>query len=103
MQIIGQVKTLTMSNSTGEYHLSCNLKADGCETPTPGKNYLLINKNTHWKLPGAEKYIDLAFIQSWTVTYTKTENVGLVPQDHAHAGFWLGLYMLDSVNTPKTQ
>jgi hypothetical protein len=101
MKVFGEVKTLTMSNSTGEYHLSCNLKARGCETPIPGKNYFLFNNHTYWKLPGAQAYIDLDFIQNWTVVYTHAENVGLVNQDDT-PDRRLGIYMLDSLEVSKT-
>lgn len=97
MHIDGTIKNVTMSNSNGDYYLSCNIKAQGCETPVPGKNYLLFNKNTHWKMPGATDYVDLSFIQDWTVTYNQAENVGLVPQDSTTHGA-LGIYMLDSWN-----
>ena len=85
-----------MSNENGEYHLSCNLKAAGCVTPPPGKNYLLFNQNTRWKMPGAKTFINLAFVQDWTVTYNQAENIGLVRQDNTVPGFELGIYMLDS-------
>lgn len=95
LEIMGDTKALTMKNAAGEYHLACNREARGCESPTPGKNYLLFNDRTHWRLPGAKSYIDLALIQNWTVTYNKGENVGLVPEDNS-SGFRLGLYMLES-------
>ena len=98
MRISQEVKTLTMSNANGEYFLSCNVKAAGCITPEPGKNYLLFNKNTHWKMPGAKTFINLAFVQDWTVTYNNAENIGLVPQDRSDGSGpgAFGMYMLDS-------
>jgi hypothetical protein len=101
MKVLGEVKTLTMSNSAGEYHLSCNMKARGCETPIPGKNYFLYNNHTYWKLPGAQDYIDLDFIQNWTGVYNHAENVGLVSQDNG-PDRRLGIYILDSLDAPKT-
>ena len=94
---------LTMSNSAGEYHLACNTKRRGCETPEPGKNYLLFSKRTRWKYPNAEGYIDLAFIEDWTGTYTQSENVGLAPQDNQAPGFAMGIYILESFNASKAQ
>jgi hypothetical protein len=88
-------KTVTVSNASGHYVLSCNIKAAGCITPTPGENYLLFNKNTRWKMPGARDFITLAFVQDWTVTYNEAENIGLVPENGG-GGSGLGVYMLNS-------
>ena len=99
LRVSGDIKTLTVGDATGEYHLSCNRKAAGCVSPTPGKNYLLFKEGTHYRLAGAKSYIDLAFIQGWTVTYEKGENVGLVAEDDTdRAGVGLGLYALESWN-----
>ncbi|MGH9611528.1 MAG: hypothetical protein ACRD4P_00460 [Bryobacteraceae bacterium] len=95
VQIAHGVKTLTMSNTHGDYLLSCSIKAAGCTTPEPAKNYLLFNKNTRWKMPGAQPFITLAFVQNWTVTYNEAENIGLVTEDGAGPSE-LGMYKLDS-------
>ncbi len=47
------VKTVAVGNANRHYSLFCNVKAAGCITPEPNKNYLLFNKNTRWKMPGA--------------------------------------------------
>src|SRR5262249_40191554 len=51
MHIDGDVKIVTVGNANRHYSLICNIKADSCITPERGKNYLLFNKNTRWKMP----------------------------------------------------
>jgi hypothetical protein len=91
VSIDGDVKTVKVGNAKGVYTLSCNLKADGCITPQPATNYLLFNKNTRWKLPGATEFITLQFFQDWLVKYDAGENVGLWPEDR-NADF--GIFLL---------
>jgi hypothetical protein len=81
VHIDGHVKIITVGNAKRRYTLSCNIKADGCITPEPGKNYLLFNRNTRWKLPNATEFITLTFFQDWLVKYTEGENIGLVSQE----------------------
>jgi hypothetical protein len=89
------VKTVTVGNVNGNYVLSCNMKADNCVTPAPGKNYYIFNKNTKWKMPGATKSITLSWIQDWSVEYPNGENIALIPAEGG-APEEMGMYWLDS-------
>ena len=86
------VKTVTMGNAKGHYSLFCNVKADSCITPEQGKNYLLFNGSTRWKMPGAKEFLTLAGVQDWTIKYNNGENIGVVPED---ANGELGMFVLD--------
>src|ERR1035437_1623278 len=79
VQVDGDMKSVYVGNSTNHYFLYCSIKAAGCITPQENKNYLLFNKDTNWKMPGAKTFINLAFVQDWTVKYNEGENIGLVP------------------------
>ena len=93
VQVEGDMKTVYVGNANHHYLLYCNIKATGgCITPEENKNYLLFNKDTRWKMPGAKDFLTLAFIQDWTVKYNKGENIGLVPED---AKGDMGLFLLD--------
>jgi hypothetical protein len=89
------VKTVAVGNAKRHYSLFCNVKAAGCITPEPNKNYLLFNKDTRWKMPGAKDFITLAFVQDWTVTYKTGENIGLVPEQGGGSN-QLGMFLLDT-------
>ena len=89
-------KLIIVGNDLGHYRLSCNIKAEGCITPEPGRDYYLFNKQTRWKMPGATDVIGLPFVQDWTVKYNKAENIGLVRVDAGGGPGALGLYMLES-------
>lgn len=91
----GGVKTVIVGNENGEYDLFCNTKADNCLTPVPTKAYYVFNSNTKWKMPGATNYMTLKWLQDWTVTYNKAENIALVPTDGG-APAELGMYSLSS-------
>jgi hypothetical protein len=93
VRVDDDVKTVTVGNAKGHYTLFCNVKADGCITPERKKNYLLFNKDTRWKMPGAKDFLTLAFIQDWTVKYNEGENIGLVPDEDAKGD--LGMFVLD--------
>jgi hypothetical protein len=96
VQIEGDMRTVYVGNANNHYLLYCNIKATtGCITPEENKNYLLFNANTRWKLPGANTFITLAFIQDWTIKYNQGENIGLVPEDGDRGPDHLGLYLLD--------
>jgi hypothetical protein len=97
VRVDGDVKTVTMGNAKGHYSLSCNVKADGCITPKPNKNYLLVNKDTRWKIPGARDFITLASVQNWTVKYNKGINIGLVPEQKGGPDK-LGMFLLDTTS-----
>lgn len=91
----GDLKAVIVGNENGEYNLFCNTKASNCLTPVPAKNYYVFNKNTKWKMPGAKDYITLKWVQDWTVTYNKAENIALVPTEGG-APDEIGLYGLSS-------
>jgi hypothetical protein len=86
--------TIRVGNAKGTYTLTCNRKAEGCAPPSPTQDYYVFNKDTRWKMPGATREIDLAFIQDWTVKYNRAENIGLVPVNANGQGH-LGMFMLD--------
>jgi hypothetical protein len=93
--IEGDAKTVTVGNDHHRYSLLCNAKAASCITPKKGKNYLLFNASTRWKMPGATNFITLAFIQDFTVKYNEGENIGLVSEDRDGD---LGVFMLDKTD-----
>ena len=92
VRIDGDMKIVTVGNAQRHYTLFCNVKVAGCTTPERGKNYLLFDTSTRWKMPGAKDFITLAFVQDWTVKYNEGENIGLVPED---AKGDLGMFLLD--------
>jgi hypothetical protein len=89
------VKTVIVGNENGEYDLFCNTKAGNCLTPVPAKGYYVFNSTTKWKTPGAKEYITLKWIQDWTVSYNKAENIALVPVEGG-APDEIGMYGLSS-------
>ncbi|HEV7674579.1 MAG TPA: hypothetical protein VGQ12_08615 [Candidatus Angelobacter sp.] len=91
----GDVKSVIVGNDNGEYSLFCNTKAGNCLTPVPAKDYYVFNSNTKWKMPGAKDYITLKWVQDWTVSYPKTENIALVPAEGGGPDE-LGMYGLSS-------
>jgi hypothetical protein len=99
VRIDGDVKIVTVANPQRHYTLFCNVTAAGCITPERGKNYLLFDTSTRWKMPGAKDVLTLAFVQDWTVKYYEGENIGLVPEDGttalADGKSDLGMFMLD--------
>jgi len=96
VRIDGDIKIVTVGNAKKHYSLFCNVKADGCITPERDRNYLLFNKDTRWKMPGAKDFLSLVWIQDWTVKYNQGENIALVreqgggPKDKD-----LGMFLLD--------
>jgi len=88
-----QVKVVLVGNKNGQYSLSCDSDAEGCVTPTPGVDYYVITKDTNWRLEGATEPMTLKFIQDFTVSYNKAENIGLVAVDVNKRGrvaiYWL--------------
>ncbi len=86
------MKLVTMGNANRTYYLLCNIKADGCITPKSNKNYLLFDKNTRWKMPGATQFLTLSFLQDWTSKYNQGENIGLVLESGPDE---LGMFVLD--------
>jgi len=99
VNVRGGVKNVTVSNAEGRYALACNTSQDSCVTPSPGKDYLLFTKDTHWKFPGTEGYVDLNWLQEWSGTYKNEENIGLIPADKTR---WpVGMYWLVSWEKAK--
>lgn len=95
VRIVSGVKLVTVGNSLGHYHLSCNAKVDSCVTPMPGKDYLVFSKETRWKMPGAKECCaTLKFFQDYSISYNNQENVALVPDGDGR----FGMYILDSWN-----
>ena len=66
IRVDNDMKIVTVGNAKGHYKLICNVNADGCITPQRNKNYLLFNKDTRWKMPGAKEFLTLTGIQDWT-------------------------------------
>jgi len=85
-----------VGNASGRYTLSCNFKAEGCMTPSPGHDYYVIKKGSRWRMPGASRDIDLATLQEFTATYFNAENIGLVRVDSSGGPGALGIYTLGS-------
>ena len=94
VRIDGDMRIVTVGNAKKHYSLFCNVKAEGCITPERNKNYLLFNKDTRWKMPGARDFISLAWIQDWTVKYNDGENIALVPEQGGGPKE-LGMFLLD--------
>jgi hypothetical protein len=98
MRIVSGVKLLTVGNTQGHYHLSCNAKVDSCVTPMPGADYLLFSKETRWKMPLAKGCCaTLQFFQDYSISYKDQENVALVPSN----GPGFGIYILESWSKTK--
>src|SRR6516164_6416682 len=55
IRVDNDMKIVTVGNAKGHYKLICNVNADGCITPQRNKNYLLFDKDTRWKMPGAKE------------------------------------------------
>ena len=92
VRVDGEMKIVRVGNAQAHYMLFCNPKAEGCLTPEQGRNYLVIDQNTHWKPPGAKGFPTLAFLQDLLGKYDNvtSEHIGLVSD-----GGGLGIYLLD--------
>jgi hypothetical protein len=66
------MKRVVLVGPEGTYVLFCNLKAQGCINPLPGRPYRMITESTTGKP-------DLAWIKNWYVSYDHAETVGVVP------------------------
>lgn len=101
IETVGNEKHVTVENAAGEYILVCVEAANdkeknvihSCLSPRPQQNYLLFRQNTKWLAKGAKAPIDLAFMQDWSVTYNRGENVGLMSAKNV-AGEEFGVYWL---------
>jgi hypothetical protein len=94
------VKNLIVSNPEGKYTLACNSNVDTCLSLAPGKDYLLFNKATKWKFPGATEYATLDFFQDWTIKYNDAENIALIPTAEGQR-MKIGMYWLVSWSKNK--
>ena len=95
VKVEGDIRTVYMGNANRHYVLFCNIKEDGCFTPSSDKNYLLFNANTRWKMPGAKDFLTLKFMQDWTVKYNQGENIGLIAEDPSTKDSGIGMFVLD--------
>jgi hypothetical protein len=100
VQILKDVKMLTVGNAQGHYFISCNKTQADCITPMPGKDYLLFSKTTRWKFPGATGVVTLDFLQQWSGTYNDQENIGLIPSEGDRTR--IGMYWLRSWSKNNT-
>ena len=102
-------KHVTVQNVAGEYVLVCVEAANdkekhpiqSCLSPRPQQNYLLFRENTKWLVNGAKNPINLAFMQDWSVTYNRGENIGLMAAKKTDAEEF-GVYWLLSWTEKKT-
>jgi hypothetical protein len=95
-----KTRAVTLGNQRGHYQLVCNIEASSCIAPTKDKDYYVIDGNTNFTRPGASGPINLKWLQAWTVTYTDSDNIGLVPVDGGDpAG--VGMYRLISWEKSK--
>lgn len=90
-------KNITMSNGAGKYILSCDATADSCLSPSPGRDYLLFNKNTKCKLRWSDDYVTLDSVMGWIMPY-KGENIAILPADADGDLEQRGIYRLVSWN-----
>jgi hypothetical protein len=95
VHVDGDVKSVKVGNAKTKYSLFCNVKVAGCTTPESGKNYLLFDSSTRWKIPGAKDFITLAFVQDWTAKYNEGVNIALVPEKGGSPSE-LGIFLLDT-------
>ena len=108
LETIGIEKHITVGNVAGEYVLVCVEEANdkekqviqSCLSPRPQQNYLLFRANTRWLIAGAKEPMNLAFMQNWSVTYNRGENVGLLPAKKSDAEEF-GVYWLLSWTEKK--
>lgn len=108
IETVDNEKHVTVGNAAGEYVLVCSEEANdaekqgipSCLSPRPEQNYLLFRANTRWLVDGAKTPIDLAFMQDWSVTYNRGENIGLMSAKKSH-GESFGVYWLLSWTAKK--
>jgi hypothetical protein len=104
VETIGIEKHIKVGNVAGEYVLICVEEANdkekhviqSCLSPRPQQNYLLFRENTRWLVNGAKAPISLGFMQDWSVTYNRGENIGLMSAKKSDAEefgvYWLLLW-----------
>jgi hypothetical protein len=98
---------VTVGNAAGDYALVCDLDANkeveiqSCLAPLPERNYLLFHKNSKWLIKGAQKPVNLEFMQGFSVKYNEGENIGLLPAKNLQ-GEGFRLFWLSSWTTKRT-
>ena len=100
IESVGEEKHVTVGNVDGRYVLVCNEETNdehhaikSCLTPRPQRDYLLFKSNTKWLVAGATEPMTLSFMQDYTVSYNRAENIGLMSsQKSDNEGF--GVYWL---------
>jgi hypothetical protein len=64
-----------------------------CLTPRPQRDYLLFKSNTKWLVTGAPQPMTLLFMQDYTVSYNRSENIGQMSSrksdDEGFGVYWL--------------
>ena len=83
VRVDGEMKIVTVGNAKNHYSLFCNVKADGCITPERNKNYLLFNKDTRWKMPGAKDLYHWLGYRIGLLNITKAKTSPLFPNKAA--------------------
>jgi hypothetical protein len=97
--MVDRMMHVRVDNDAGECILVCNPEANKeapiqtCLAPEPQQDYLLFRENTKWLVKGAKETLSLEFMRDFSVTYSKGENIGLLPAKSSEAqGFriyWL--------------
>ena len=84
-EMVDEMIHATVGNIAGEYVLVCNPDANkesgvqSCLVPLPQRDYLLFRGNAKWLIKGATQPMGLSFMQDFSVSYNKGENIGLLP------------------------
>jgi hypothetical protein len=86
IETVGEERRVTVGNIAGDYVLVCSGEVnekekhaiESCLTPRPQRDYLLFKSNTKWLVKGAPEPMTLAFMQDYTVSYNRAENIGLM-------------------------
>ncbi len=102
IEAVGDQKHVTVGNAAGDYVLVCNEEVNekeqhpipSCLAPHPQVNYLLFRANTKWLVNGAKEPMTLAFMQDFTVSYKRGENIGLLQANNRDANEPFGVYWL---------
>jgi hypothetical protein len=98
---VGGEKHVTVGNVAGEYVLVCNEEVNdpkshpikSCLAPRPQRDYLLFKSNTKWLVKGATNPMTLSFMQDYSVSYNRAENIGMMSSrksdDEEFGVYWL--------------
>lgn len=110
IETVDDHKQVTVGNVAGDYVLVCNEEVNekeknpipSCLAPHPQLNYLLFRANTKWLINGAKEPMTLAFMQDFTVSYHRGENIGLLQASNRDANEPFGVYWLLSWTAKST-